>query len=325
MKEESIIHPILNESNIEKLNTDILKENENIKVEESFSPLISKKFDTKYKNEELNKFKDEILSFLKERENYFFAKINSYQTHIDIEEKKYENITKIIKLNYQEILSSQAIINNRLDKLNTYEHFVSKTNDNLTSHEIRINNLREDFSKATHKYDKIYLDNLELPGYIGRCAKYKNCQSFFSDVIKELNKFNAFKEKQILDLKSYKEKLEQMIKTFKTLLDNNNDSQMKYISKLNDKNNIDYKNMVDALRDRVIELRLENSKYSLELINKTNEINEKINKIKELKSELLNEFYNKMDDFKLMNSNTIKSFNEFKNEYSLIFVKNSWN
>ena len=219
MKEETIIHPIINESNIDKLNTDILKENENIKIEESISimkqitsPLISKKFNTKYKNEELNKFKDEILSFLKERENYFFAKINSYQTHIDIEEKKYENLTKIIKLNYQEILSSQANINNRLDKLNAYEHFVSKTNDNLTSHEIRINNLREDFSKATHKYDKIYLDNLELPGYIGRCAKYKNCQSFFSDVIKELNIFNAFKEKQILDLKSYKEKLEQMIK-----------------------------------------------------------------------------------------------------------------
>ena len=328
MKEETIIHPIINESNIDKLNTDILKENENIKIEESISimkqitsPLISKKFNTKYKNEELNKFKDEILSFLKERENYFFAKINSYQTHIDIEEKKYENLTKIIKLNYQEILSSQANINNRLDKLNAYEHFVSKTNDNLTSHEIRINNLREDFTKATHKYDKIYLDNLELPGYIGRCAKYKNCQSFFSDVIKELNKFNAFKEKQILDLKSYKEKLEQMIKTFKTLLDNNNDSQMKYISKLNDKNNIDYKNMVDALRDRVIELRLENSKYSVELINKTNEINEKINKIKELKSELLNEFYNKMDDFKLMNNNTIKSFNEFKNEYATIRKK----
>ena len=147
MKEETIIHPIINESNIDKLNTDILKENENIKIEESISimkqitsPLISKKFNTKYKNEELNKFKDEILSFLKERENYFFAKINSYQTHIDIEEKKYENITKIIKLNYQEILSSQANINNRLDKLNTYEHFVSKTNDNLTSHEIRINN-----------------------------------------------------------------------------------------------------------------------------------------------------------------------------------------
>ena len=50
MKEESIIHPIINESNIDKLNTDILKENENIKIEESISimkqitsPLISKK------------------------------------------------------------------------------------------------------------------------------------------------------------------------------------------------------------------------------------------------------------------------------------------
>jgi DNA repair ATPase RecN len=169
MKEQSYNSHLISESNKEKLNSDIPRENEITKNEESISTmkqisplLISKKFCTKYKNEELNKFKDEILSFLKERDNYFFSKINSYQSHIETTERKYENLAKIIKLNYQEILSSQANINNRLDKLNTYEQFASKTNDNLTSHEIRINNLREEFSKATHKYDKIYLDNLEL-------------------------------------------------------------------------------------------------------------------------------------------------------------------
>ena len=328
MKEQSYNNHLISESNKEKFNSDIPRKNEITKNEESISAmkeisplLISEKFCTKYKNEELNKFKDEILSFLKERDNYFFSKINSYQSHCQTAEKKYENLTKIIKLNYQEILSSQANINNRLDKLNTYEQFASKTNDNLTSHEIRINNLREDFSKATHKYDKIYLDNLELPGYIGRCAKYKNCQLFFAEVIKELNKLNNYKEKNTIDLKSYKDKLEQMIKTFKTILDNNNDSQMKYISKLNEKSNNDCKNMVDALGERVIELRLENSKYSVELINKTNETNEQMNKIKELKYELLNDFYKKMDDCKLMNNNIIKSFNEFKNEYALIRKK----
>ena len=74
-------------------------------------------------------------------------------------------------------------MNSRLDQLNNYEIFVSKTNDKLISHEVRITNMREDFSIATQKYDKIYLDNLEFPGYIGRGAKYKNCQNFFLDII----------------------------------------------------------------------------------------------------------------------------------------------
>ena len=282
---------------------------------------ISKKFNTVYKNEELNEFKDEILSFFKERETYLLNKIKSYQSQIESTENKYENLTNKITLNYQEILSSQASLNNRIDKMNSYEPLVLKANDNLTSHEIRINNLREDFTKFTQKYDKIYLDNLELPGFIGRCAKYKNCQLFFADVIKEINKFNNYKEKNTIDLKAYKEKLEQYIKTFRTLMDNNNKSQMNHINKLNEENKKECKNMVDVLGERVIELRLENSKHSVELIKKTNEIKEQINKMKEMKSEILNDFYNKIDDHKNMTNNISKSFNEFKNEYAIIRKK----
>ena len=252
---------------------------------------ISNKFLNQYQNEELNKFKDEILSFFKDRDKYFSNLINTYKNQVQAAEKKYENLAKLIKLNYEEILSSQASLNNRLDKFNSYDSFVAKTNDNLTSHEIRLNHLREDYNKTVHKYDKIYLDNLELPGYIGRYAKYKNCQLFFEDVIKEINKFNNYKEKNNIDLKSYKEKLEYTIKTFSNLLKNNNETQIKYINQLNEKNIKESKNMVDNLAERVMELRLENSNHSLELINKSNELKEQMDKIREMKGELLNEFY----------------------------------
>ena len=70
--------------------------------------------------------------------------------------------------------------------------------------EVRITNIREDFTNATQKYDKIYLDNLEVPGYIGRCSKYANCKIFFTDIIKEMDKFNTYREKNIIDLCTYK-------------------------------------------------------------------------------------------------------------------------
>ena len=281
----------------------------------------SYRFITQYQNEELNKFKDEVLSFFKNRDKYFLNLINSYKCQIQTAEKKYEDLSKLIKLNYEEIITSNASLNNRLDKFNSYESFVSKTNDNITSHEIRINNLREDFTKTVHKYDKIYLDNLELPGYIGRCAKYKNCQLFFEYVIKEINKFNNYKEKNNIDLKTYKEKLEHTIKTFNNLLKNNNDAQIKIINQLNEKNLKESKNMVDILAERVMELRLENSKHSLDLITKSNELKEQMTKIKEMKGELLNEFYNKTDDYKTETNKTVNSFNEFKNEYAVIRKK----
>ena len=276
---------------------------------------------SKKQQEILDYLKDEILSFFKDRDKYFVNLIGTYKNQIQVAEKKYENLAKLIKLNYEEILASQASLNNRLDKFNSYESFVAKTNDNITSHEIRINNLREDYTRTVQKYDKIYLDNLELPGYIGRCAKYKNCQLFFEDVIKEINKFNNYKEKNNIDLKTYKEKLEYTIKTFSNLLKNNNDAQIKYINQLNEKNIKESKNMVDILAERVMELRLENSKYSLDLITKSNEINKQMDKIKEMRGELLNEFYNKIDDYKIETKKTINSFNEFKNEYAIIRKK----
>ena len=79
--------------------------------------------------------------------------------------------------------------------------------------------------------------------------------------------------------------------------------------------------MVDNLAERVMELRLENSKHSLELINKSDELKEQMNKIKEMKGELLNEFYNKIDDYKIETNKAINSFNEFKNEYAVIRKK----
>ena len=319
------------EISADKTNSEILKNNinkhelyiteQNPELMENSFQKMSNKYIIKYQNEELNKFQDEILSFFKERDKYYTDLISKYKNQIEISEKNYENLANHLKLNYKEILSSQASLNNRLDKFNTYDAFVAKTNDNLTSHEIRINNLREDYTRTVQKYDKIYLDNLELPGYIGRCAKYKNCQLFFEDVIKEINKFNNYKEKNNIDLKTYKEKLEFSIKTFRNLLNNNNDAQIKYINKLNEKNLDESKNMVDNLSTRVMELRIENSKHSLELINKTNELKQEMEKIKEMKGELLNEFYNKIDDFKIETNKTVNSFNEFKNEYAIIRKK----
>ena len=103
--------------------------------------------------------------------------------------------------------------------------------------------------------------------------------------------------------------------------------------------------MKDIIANHICKLEKEGLKYYIHFTKKTKEeiavftlrkkivAQERLNdllmvqiqeskiKIKELKAELLNEFYNKMDDYKNMNNNIIKSFNEFKNEYALIRKK----
>ena len=276
------------------------------------------KFEKNYENKDMNAFKEDILNYLRDRDKCIYGLIKTYKEKMEKTESNYSDLTKRISNNYSDILSSQAGINNRLDKLNSYESFSTKTNDQLISHEIRINNLREDFHKSVQKYDKIYLDNLELPGYIGKYSKYKNCQVFFEEVIKELNKLNAYKEKNTLDLKAYKEKLEQNIKTFNALVDNNNKSQIKYINDMFEKNYKECKSMIDTVEERITDMRIENSRYAVELIGKSINLTKEWDKIQNIKEEIMHEFNDKIHEFRMVSNNTINSFTEFKTEFILI-------
>ena len=292
------------------------KDSEDIDIEKLIPGL--PKFEKNYENKDMNAFKEDILNYLRDRDKCIYGLIKTYKEKMEKAESNYSDLTKRISNNYSDILSSQAGINNRLDKLNSYESFSTKTNDQLISHEIRINNLREDFHKSVQKYDKIYLDNLELPGYIGKYSKYKNCQVFFEEVIKELNKLNAYKEKNTLDLKAYKEKLEQNIKTFNALVDNNNKSQIKYINDMFEKNYKECKSMIDTVEERITDMRIENSRYAVELIGKSINLTKEWDKIQNIKEEIMHEFNDKIHEFRIVSNNTINSFTEFKTEFILI-------
>ena len=266
-------------------------------------------------NEELNKFKEEILKIVEEKDKKFYSKIELISNELSSQSLKHQNQIEKISTQYESIINSQASINTRLDHFNSYDSFVGKVNDNLTSHEIRINNLRNEFTKSCQKYDQIYIDNLILPGWIGECCKYKTCKNFFDDVITQLGKLNSFKEKNILDLKSYKEKLETIIKNFNLIVENNNKANMKYSKEIGENTEKNCKDMINNLNDRIIELRCENSKYAQNLIQKTNEVKCEWENMQKIKEEIYNEFNNKINNFRTLTNNTINSFKDFRNDF----------
>ena len=271
-----------------------------------------------YSNEELNQFKDNILSLLKERDKIYLDKLIHYKEKTEKIKSDFDATNKIINSKFSKIIDNQAKMNSRLDQLDNYETFVSKTNDKLISHEVRITNIREDFSKTTQKYDKIYLDNLELPGYIGRGAKYKNCQNFFLDVIKDLAILNKYREKNIIDLKMYKEKLETIISSMNSILDNNNESQIKYINETKEKILKDCSNMFESVCENMKEIRVENSKYAVDLISQSMDLTKKWEKLEKIREDLLEKFNYSVNKYQMLTDDTIKSFEEFKTEYGII-------
>ena len=291
----------------------LTKENLNI-MQETYNKFNS----IMYSTEELNNFKDNVLSLLKERDKIFINKLAEYKTSLEKINLEFNSQNKISNTKFGKIIETQALMTSRLDQLSNYENFVNKTNEKLVSHEIRLVNIRSDFSLATQKYDKIYLDNLELPGYIGRCCKYKNCQVFFLDVIKDLAKLNIYREKNIIDLKMYKEKLETIISSMNKILDNNNESQIKYINEMKEKILKDCESMFESVSNNMKDIRMENSKYSVDLIKTSMDLSKKWEKLEKIKEELLEKFNYDVNKYQMLTDDTIKSFEEFKNEYGVI-------
>ena len=58
------------------------------------------KFDIVYKNKELNKFKDEILSYLRNRDYFYIEKLKNLQSQADITDKNLDNLSDVMKKNY---------------------------------------------------------------------------------------------------------------------------------------------------------------------------------------------------------------------------------
>lgn len=293
-------------------------EEKQIQNEPVVNPEVEKFNNQPITNLEFSKFKDEILALINQKETALNSKIDNYHNKITEVETEYNKKTLNIIEQYNEFTTSAAKINNRLDRLNSYEAFTHKTSDQLVSHEIRITNISKDLAKAISKYDKIYLDNLVLPGFIGECCKFKNAKEFFDDTITQIGLLNSFKEKNILDLKKYKERLETIIKTFNLQVDNNTKANMKYTNEICEKTEKNFKEKVEELNERILEMRMENSKYCIELKAKSMDLSKEWDKMIHIKEDIYKYFDEKVEEMLKGNEATSNSFQEVKGEFARI-------
>ena len=79
--------------------------------------------------------------------------------------------------------------------------------------------------------------------------------------------------------------------------------------------------MIDIFKERIMELKVENAKYSMDIINKSDELSKKWEKIEEIKKSIFNELEIKNNEYKKENENLLDRFDEFKKEYKIIREK----
>ena len=163
---------------------------------------------------ELLYFKNDVLKDFKQIEINLNTKYNEnsifYNNKIkEFDEKLNLIFSKMSKI--EEVISLDNILNEKVDKL--YE-FKEKIKEKLISEEIKLESLNKDLHNIIYKYDNMLSKSILYPGIIGNLCKFKTFHDFIDYVINQINILTQFKDKNILDLQSYKKKLEILFDSF---------------------------------------------------------------------------------------------------------------
>lgn len=272
-------------------------------------------------NASMMKFQDEVLGIISQVEYRLTNQITNFNIQYMQSKQLYETTIESINAKYNQIAKSIALVNVKFEHLNDYKSFTQKAKEEITNHDIKINNLTKELSNACYKYDRIYLDNLLLPGFIGDSCKFKTTKEFFNDVIIQLSSFDKFKARQLIESQINKDKFDAIMKKMSTQVDVITKIALTYTEEAIRTNNTKMNNMVIEMKNRIEEMNMENSKYGIELKKKTSNITDEIKDMEKIKGEIVAKFESEIDQYKQDNKTTHLLLNEYQTDFNVIKKK----
>ena len=168
---------------------------------------------------DLVNFQEEILLNIREIEHKVMDQLNAKIAETTKENEKFNEKINTINANQKLLIESIAENNIKLEKISNLEKFKLKTDEKIIAHEIKISNFSYELKKIKTQYDKLFIENFNVPGFIGQSCQYKNMSEYLSVNIIEFSKFKSEKEQLKKDTKELKLKMESLTKTIISMND----------------------------------------------------------------------------------------------------------
>ncbi len=276
------------------------------------------------------KIENEILQRIKEVEKTLNFKFEESLLSINNKIKdllgKFDSVNQKVEIldnNYNEFKV-------KTDKIDEIIVFKNKSIDQLNTHELRINQLITDAASMRTKYDKMFIDNFTVPGFVGEFCKFKTIRDYIENNIKEMVVLNSYKDQSIIDLKSYGTKIENLIQQFTGSLDKFSDRQKEILN--NTKNDIYFKvkDEMSKLDDKFEEMKIYNTNEAKKLCEKTDDLIKVTKETTDFRDRLKNYFEQNLDEItsdfdeiRLNVSDLNDEYNSIKDKFKEIidFVK----
>ena len=274
--------------------------------------------DNKTKTNDLIYFENEILGDMKKIEAKLNEKLTQTVSFVESQYLKYESRIKELA-NKVEDLSKQIIEKDNTQKFeNLVKSSQQDTHDLVTKIDIKLDILEKDFNNACFKYDKIFSNNLVVPGLIGDSCPYESMRPFLEYAHQKIYELLRAKEKQTLDTKKYKEKLESIIGQNKIQFETAQNKITDYCNKgLKECDNV-CQDRMNIIEKRLEALRLENGQQAFDLKKKAEELKIKWDKLDKIENHLNQKYNEEWNKYKDIVDIISTKFDKNKEEFNLI-------
>ena len=227
-------------------------------------------------NQEIKKLKEEIISQIQAEQLKYFKNF----------EKKIEESNSLINESNKKFSENKAFFENILsqkyyfEKLDNHDKIITKINDTLLAHEIKLSKISEEINSLRTKYDKAILDNLLLPGQIGPSCQYKNLSQYLKNNIYDMTRMKTDNENMKNLSSDLKTRFELSQKNVTNLIDSCVQRANLYTdSRINDFNKILESKMIET-NEKLMEIRMKNiqskDKYTVNITEIKNDLEERI-------------------------------------------------
>lgn len=262
----------------------------------------------------MSRFKEDIVNALYQIEDKMNNKVNSLESLLASKLSVFESRINYLDQDFTEVVNKQNEFKKQTEAMINILPIQTKHKESILSHEIQLNTLQKDITNACYKYDKIFLDNLILPGQIGEYCKYKNLRECLDYMLTQITQLNTYKDKATCEYKQFREKSEQNIKGIYSEFELVNKSNMNYtknqigILQINLNEKIEeYANIV---KQNVLTYKEEEKSMKVNSI----ELKENINKLMEMKQEIEDINNNTLKEVRDINSSAVSNCNQIRDE-----------
>ena len=256
-------------------------------------------------------FKNEILKELSKIEQRFNSKLSLNNLEMANNKKDLETKLKLLTLKIDSVSEKNYEYDSFKEKMDDLVKYKRKNEETQLINKIKMEEMNQEIKNNFDKYDKLLKRHMIPDGLVGENCQFKTFHEMIRFILDNIVILNNFKEMNNLDLKSYKVKLESLIITFRTQIENIIQNMAQFTTKsVNDSEN-KIKGMINIYDERLVELRAENNNYITNLTNKYEKLIIEYDNILEIKKEI----YSKIDsDIKNINDLINNNYKELQTE-----------